>query len=478
MMGWDGREAASEVADLGWLGVARIGVVQAALGAIVILTTSTLNRVMVVELMLPASLPAVLVGWHYAVQLSRPRFGHGADRSGSRTPWIVGGVATLGVGATLAAAATGLMQRSTLLGALLAFVAFFVVGLGVGAGGTNLLALLACRTPAPRKAAAAAIVWIMMISGFILTTVVVGRLIEPFSFDRLLKVVAGVSVFATGAAALALLGLDRPIPGAIAADPARPAPPATPFRVALAEVWSEPKTRRFTLFVLVSMLAYSMQDLILEPFAGIVYGYSPGRSTSLAGIQNGGVLAGMIATAVVGTTIGRSRAAFMRRLCVGGCVASAAALVGLVLGALAAPVWPLAPTVFLLGLANGTFAVSAIGSMMALASVGSPGREGTRMGVWGAAQAVAFGAGGALGAVAVDLVGLAFDAPAHAFAAVFALEASVFLVASRLAAGIGRTEADGLRLPSLPAPFELVGDPTSPVTPGSASVARTSIGPS
>ena len=47
-----------------WLGIARFGLVQAALGAIVVLTTSTINRVMIVELALPAMVPGLLVTWH------------------------------------------------------------------------------------------------------------------------------------------------------------------------------------------------------------------------------------------------------------------------------------------------------------------------------------------------------------------------------------------------------------------------------
>ena len=62
-------------ATLGWLGIVRLGLVQTALGAIVVLTTSTLNRVMVVELALPATLPGALVAMHYAVQVLRPRLG-------------------------------------------------------------------------------------------------------------------------------------------------------------------------------------------------------------------------------------------------------------------------------------------------------------------------------------------------------------------------------------------------------------------
>ena len=78
----------------------RLGLVQASLGSIVVLTTSTLNRVMVVELALPAIVPGVLVALHYAVQVLRPRLGYGSDLGGRRTPWIVGGMVALALGGT------------------------------------------------------------------------------------------------------------------------------------------------------------------------------------------------------------------------------------------------------------------------------------------------------------------------------------------------------------------------------------------
>ena len=60
----------------------------------------------------------------------------------------------------------------------------------------------------------------------------------------------------------------------------------------------ERHTRHFMLFVFISMLAYSAQDLVLEPYAGHVFGLTPGESTSLAGIQHGGVFAGMVLVAL------------------------------------------------------------------------------------------------------------------------------------------------------------------------------------
>merc|ERR1711991_1248166 len=77
----------------------------------------------------------------------------------------------------------------------------------------------------------------------------------------------------------------------------KPPPEKGTFSTALAEVWQDPQARVFTIFVFVSMLAYSAQDLILEPFAGLVFGRTPGESTQLAGVQHGGVLLGMAAMA-------------------------------------------------------------------------------------------------------------------------------------------------------------------------------------
>jgi len=444
--------------QFGWFGVFRLGLVQAAIGAIVIVTTSTLNRVMVVELALPAMLPGALVGWHYAIQLSRPHWGYSADRGGRRAPWIIGGVAVLGLGAVLAALATARFADGGWSGLVLAILAFTLIGAGVGAAGTNQLALLAARTPPARKAAAAAIVWIMMIVGFVITAGSVGAALDPFSLTRLVMVTAAVALAATLIAALAVTGLERgPLPGdAGAAAAARAASgEAGGFGAALAEVWQDTPARRFTVFVFVSMLAYSAQDLILEPFAGLIHGYTPGESTALAGMQNGGVLIGMIVTALAGTLIGKSRPRFMRNWTIGGCLASAAALAALAAAARIGPAAPLEPLVFALGIANGAFAVAAIGSMMTLASAGPPAREGIRMGLWGASQAIAFGVGGFLGALALDAMrALTGDVPA-AFFTVFAAEAALFALAAVLALrvdqGEGARPPEDFRLPVLPA---------------------------
>ena len=425
-------------APLSWGGIVRLGLVQTSLGAIVVMTTSTLNRVMVVELALPAMLPGALVALHYFVQLSRPRFGHGSDRGQRRTPWIIGGMTVLGAGGILAALATALMATSTTIGIALAVIAFVMIGAGVGASGTCLLVLLAASVAPERRAAAASITWIMMILGFALTAGVAGAFMDPFTYTRLVSISTIVALIAITTTVLALRGLERR-----AAEPASNlAPRSHDFRGALRDVLSETHTRRFALFVFVSMLAYSAQDLVLEPFAGAVLSLTPGDSTQLGGLQHAGVLVGMLVVALIGSRIGADRQRFMRTFVVTGCLGSTVMLCGLAIAGFVGESWPLYSNVLLLGIANGVFAVAAIGAMMGLVSEGARQRDGVRMGVWGAAQAVAFAMGGVLGTATVDIVRWLTGSVLHAYAFVFVGQALLFFVAVALALKISTTGRD------------------------------------
>lgn len=417
---------------LGWTGIIRLGLVQAALGSVVVLITSTLNRVMVVEYALPAILPGMLVALHYAVQLIRPRFGHGSDVGGRRTPWIVGGMALLAVAGVMCAFATVSLSRSFLPALALAVLSYALVGLGVGAAGTSLLVLMAKRVDDSRRAAAATIMWILMIAGFAITSTAVGHFLDPYGPRRLLLVTSIAAVIAFCVALLAVWNLEGAGDGVVGAGIA---PRNSSFKIALRRVWSEPQARGFTLFVFISMLAYSAEELLLEPFAGLVFGYSLGQSAQLSGLWHAAVLLGMIS--VGAACSGGRRFASLRAWTIGGCCASAAALLSLAVAAVIGPAWPVRASVAALGLANGIFAVAAIGSMMELAHHGEAGSAGVRMGLWGAAQAVAFAMGGVLGTLIVDAIRYLFGSAVAAFAVVFGAEALLFLVAARFAAHVG-----------------------------------------
>jgi BCD family chlorophyll transporter-like MFS transporter len=416
------------LAALGWLGIIRLGLVQAALGSVVVLITSTLNRVMVVEYSLPAVLPGVLVALHYAVQMIRPRFGYGADRGGRCTPWIVGGMAALSTGGVLCALATAGMSSHPAAALVLAVLAYALVGMGVGAAGTSLLVLLAKRVDDRRRAAAATIMWVLMIAGFAITSTTVGRFLDPYSPERLIRTVATAAAIAFAVAFLAVFRVERIAAPSVAA---RESKANFSFKAALRRVWCEPQARGFTLFVFTSMLAYSAEELLLEPFAGLVYGYTLGESTRLSGLWHSAVLVGLV---TVGVASSGARAwGSLRAWTIAGCVASAFALLGLAGAAVMGPHWPLRISVVALGLSNGVFAVAAIGSMMELAHRGEAGSAGVRMGLWGAAQAIAFALGGVVGTLIVDSIRYFFGSPVAAFAVVFCAEASLFIVAAGFA---------------------------------------------
>lgn len=415
---------------LGWAGIVRLGLVQSALGAIVMLATSLLNRVMVVEYALAALIPGALVAWHYVVQLSRPRFGHGSDRGTKRTPWIILGMGLLAMGALLAVDATLLSDRRPVLAILMATIGYAMIGAGVGAAGTSLLALLATRTAPERRSAAAAIAWIMMVAGIAGTAGVTSQLLEPFSPQRLATVAGGVALGAFLVALIALWGVERGGHRVLRDEAARS---NMPFRAALTEVWAEPLARQFTIFVGLSMVAYAMQDMILEPFAGLVFGWSPAQTTALSGMQHGGVLLGMILTGLLGARLRRLPGFGPKGIIFVGCLGSAVALAGLGVAAAIGPGWPLHANVVALGLFNGIFAVAAVGAMFEFAGEGAGGREGVRVGLWGAAQAMAFAAANVLSTSLVDISRAVMGAAAPAYGAVFTLEALLFVAAAVMA---------------------------------------------
>ena len=414
---------------LTWGQIARLGLVQMALGAIVVLTTSTLNRLMVVEFALPAILPGALVGLHYGIQMSRPKWGFTSDTGGNRTRWIIGGMVVLALGGLLAALGVTLFETQYVAALLLSVLAYAMIGIGVGASGTSLLALLATATAPTRRAAAATITWLMMIFGIAMTAGVAGSFLDPYSPLRLMAVVLTVVSVALALTVLAVWGIECTVVK-------QREPDATPFVEGLREIWAERNARNFTLFVFLSMNAYFMQELILEPFAGLVFEFTPGQSTKLSGVQNGGVFAGMLTVGIVATGL---KFGALRHWVVAGCIGSAVALVAIAMAGVGSLAVPLFVLVVGLGFFNGMFAVAAIGSMMALASEGRGKREGTRMGLWGAAQAIAAGFGGLLGAAAVDVMRLSVaDGPA--FGVVFLGEAGLFLAAAFMALHVMKNE--------------------------------------
>ncbi|MGR3502052.1 MFS transporter [Pseudaestuariivita sp.] len=399
---------------IGWGGIARLCLANAAIGGLAALPVNLFNRLMTVELALPALLPGLLVALHYGVQLTRPVWGHRSDTRGGRTPFVLGGVAVVGLGVILAAWGISVAETSGASALIIWIAAYVFIGLGIGAAGTSFLALLATAAPDARKGAAATFAWLMLIAGAIAASVGAGIALEPYSTARLLTVIPCVVAVALILTAIAVWGIER------RCGPA-PAPEETALGPALRATWADPAAKAFTGFVFLSILAFYLSELVLEPFAGHVHGLTPDASTKLSGGKDGAALLGMIGAGLL-STLGLGS---LRAWAVTGCIISAAGLVALGAGA------PLVPATVTLGLGNGLFVVGAIGSMMRLAAA-KEGATGTRMGVFGAAQAIAAGLAGLIATGILDIARLTMPDSA-AYATVFAIEAALFLWAALVA---------------------------------------------
>ena len=429
---------------MNWFTIFRLGLVQLCIGSSVVIPLSTLNRLMKVELALPATIAGFLIALHYAVQLTRVNWGHLSDKSQNRSQWIVLGMLILGMGGILASASIPLIESHFSYGIMLAIFSYSLIGFGVGAAGTPLLALLASYSSKSQKGFAASITFLMMILGLAVTGITVGLILDPYSHQKLIKITSSLAIITNIISLLSLRNLERSLQ-----DSLNGLTPATinsdvPILEGIKKVWMERDARLFTIFIFISMGAFSMQDPILEPFAGEVFGFTVGESTKLDGFHKIGTLIGIIAIVLCLSkfSIGFSFLSIVKNERLGseklwliiGCLFSALSLFIISFLALtSAEASVLNSVVFFFGISNGVFTAGVLGTMLHLASKGSGDyKEGTRMGIWGAAQAYATMIAVFLSTLLVDVLGLFMTSLPSVYGIVFLTAASFFIASAYL----------------------------------------------
>ena len=187
-----------------WFTILRFGVAQAAVVAGTVLPITTLPRIMQNELGFLAVIAGSLVGIYYAAQLSRLLAGALSDRASRRVPFILAGLAVSGVSGILVAYAVTWLADGAAYALPFLIVGYVGVGVGVGTGGTTLFALVATTVSPRRRAPAATIVWFVMIAALAITTVLAGKAMTPFTYDRLTTEAAAIAIDAQLVAEAAL----------------------------------------------------------------------------------------------------------------------------------------------------------------------------------------------------------------------------------------------------------------------------------
>ncbi len=430
-------DAASPELPLGR--ILRLSLFQIAVGMATVLLVGTLNRVMIVELNVPAALVATMVCLPFLFAPLRALIGYKSDTHRSvlgwrRVPYIwfgsllqFGGLAIMPF-ALLVLSGDGV--GPVLYGQIGAALAFLLVGAGLHTTQTAGLALATdLATPATR-ARVVALLYVTLLVGMVASGLVFAWLLADFTPLRLIQVVQGAAVVTMALNVVALWKQEVRNPARTAAHLERPA-----FRTMFRQFIARPRAGRFLVAVALGTAAFNMQDIILEPYGAQVLKLSVSGTTILTALLAAGSLAAF---------------ALAARMLAAGVDPYRLAGLGLVSGLVAFPCVIFAgaidaPALFrlgtaLIGFGGGLFAVSTLTIAMELEE---GVHNGLAVGIWGAVQASAAGIAIALGGgvkdgvealIATGALGSGFSDASTAYSAVYHIEVAL-LFATLVAIG-------------------------------------------
>jgi MFS transporter, BCD family, chlorophyll transporter len=403
MAGLPFADAASEGLPLAQL--LRLSLFQVSVGMAMVLLLGTLNRVMIVELHVAASVVAIMIALPVLVAPFRALLGHRSDTYKSalgwkRVPylwfgslWQMGGLAIMPFALILLSGDQ--TNGPPWAGEVLAGLAFVMTGLGMHMTQTAGLALASDRATDETRPRVVALLYVMYLIGMAISAIVVGWLLRDFSQIRLVRVVQGCGLF-TLVLNLAALWKQEKLTPMSAAERAEPSPT---FRDAWADLLSGGQAGRLLAVVAIGALGFNMQDVLLEPYGGEILHLSVSATTLLTTTSAIGALIGFgLAAGWLGTGMDPYRMV-ARGLLIG--IAAFAAVI------FAAPTGSTALFycgAFGIGLGGGLFSVSTLTAAMTMPAGGKAGR-GLALGAWGAAQATAAGLATAFGGGLRDAVG-------------------------------------------------------------------------
>jgi BCD family chlorophyll transporter-like MFS transporter len=297
----------------------------------------------------------------------------------------------------------------------LAVLSFLLYGIGTLISGAPFLALVHDSAPYARRGQAISIVQTFLVASFAFGGFLYGRLLPDWDYARFWRLVLFAMIGAFFFWVFSVWGEEkRP---SEATMPASAPVERPPLRRVLAEILGDHRTRRYALFLSASAFFAFMQDAMLEPFGGDVFGLSVGETTRFNAYWGMGVLLAMVLTA--GLTR-RRRPDQQVGTTAWGLALLATSLVLLSLAsALMLPAW-IRPVLFLFGVGFGIFTVGGVSLLMAMSK---PAQAGSYLALWSMLQLVTRGFGISMGGVIRDVALQLTGAFPSAYAALFAIEA-------------------------------------------------------
>ena len=396
-------DAASEGLPMGQL--LRLGLFQVSVGMAAVLLLGTLNRVMIVELAVPATVVAFMIALPVLSAPFRAMLGHKSDNHKSwigwkRIPylwfgslWQMGGLAIMPF--ALIVLSGDQIHGPEWAGQALAGLAFLMTGIGMHMTQTAGLALASDRATDETRPKVVALLYVMFLMGMAISAVILGWLLRDFDQILLVRVVQGCAVVTIALNLVALWKQEKVKP--------MTREQMAEVRPIFLEGWRDlmqgGEAGRLLLVVALGTIGFQMQDVLLEPYGAEILGLSVSSTTYLTAANAVGALIGFI---VAGRWISQGQDMF--RMAARGILTGVGAFAAVALaGAMGSQVLFFAGAMGI-GLGTGLFAVSTLTAAMALPETGRAGR-GLALGAWGAAQATAAGLSIFLGGAIRDAAG-------------------------------------------------------------------------
>ena len=397
----------------------RLSLFQVSVGMALVLLIGTLNRVMIVELKVPAALVSTMIALPLLFAPFRALIGFRSDTHRSalgwrRVPFIwmgtliqFGGLAIMPFALLVLSGSGQASQAPEWVGWLGAAIAFLLVGAGLHTTQTVGLALATDLAPVESQPNVVGLMYVMLLLGMIVSALVFGALLADFSPGRLIQVIQGAALLTLILNVTALWkqeGRNR------STQPYRKDPS---FRESWSSFTSGNDAVRRLIAVGLGTMAFSMGDVLLEPYGGEILHLSVAATTALTATLALGGLGGF---ALASNVLSRGMDPF-RMASIGTQVGVPAFVAVICSASLNSPAL-FSLGVFLIGFGAGLFGHGTLTATMRLAP---KEQSGLALGAWGAVQATAAGIAIALGGVIRDVVATQ-TASATAYAVVYGIE--------------------------------------------------------
>ncbi len=415
----------------------RLSLFQVSVGMCTALMIGTLNRVLIVELGVAAWLVSLLVALPIMSAPFRALMGYKSDNYRSVLGWrrvpylwsgsmmMFGGLAIMPFALVLLSQGVGAQYWLGLVAGALAFV---VTGAGLQMTQTAGLALATDLANEQTRPRVVALMYCMLLIGLFVSGILFSMLLDPFSNTRLAQVVQGCAVVVLFLNLAAGWKQEPRRKGGFA-----PSADTLSFKESWKLYTSAPNSRRFLIAVGLGSAAFSMQDVILEPYGGEVLRMSVSATTVLTAIMaSGAVLAFVLAGRLLSTGWNAYRLA---------CMGLLLGLPGFSLVIFAEPfssVWLFKIGTFLIGAGGGIFSVATLAAAMQHDTSTKANMNGLALGAWGAVQAscagLAMGIGGGIRDIVASLamsgqLGQTLVNPATGYSFVYHIEIALLFAA-------------------------------------------------